>query len=139
MLYKVNIQKSIIFLYTSNAQVKSESKDTDTITFVVAVELLSRVWLFGTPGTVACQVPLSKRFLRQKHWSGLPCPSSGDLLDAGIKLNISCIGRQILYLWLRPQESPSIITKIKNLYINLKRTYKIHRIKTKNILKTKIK
>jgi len=32
--------------------------------------LSSRVQLFVTPWTVACQVPLSTGFLRQEHWSG---------------------------------------------------------------------
>ena len=32
----------------------------------------SRVWLFATLGTVAHQAPLSMRFSRQEHWSGLP-------------------------------------------------------------------
>ena len=36
-------------------------------------KLLSRVWLFVTPWSVARQAPLSMRFSRQKHWSGLPC------------------------------------------------------------------
>ena len=35
--------------------------------------------------TVACQVPLSLGFSRQEHWSGLPCPSPGDLPNPGIK------------------------------------------------------
>ena len=35
----------------------------------------SRVWLFVTPWTVACQAPLSMGFSRQEHWSGLPFPS----------------------------------------------------------------
>ena len=35
--------------------------------------------------TIACQAPLSMGFSRQEHWSGLPCPSPGDLLDPGIK------------------------------------------------------
>ena len=35
--------------------------------------------------TVACQVPLSMEFSRQKYWSGLPFPTPGDLLDSGIK------------------------------------------------------
>ena len=30
-------------------------------------------------------VPLSMGFSRQEHWSGLPCPSPGDLPDPGIK------------------------------------------------------
>ena len=29
----------------------------------------------ATPGTVACQAPLSMGFSRQKYWSGLPFPS----------------------------------------------------------------
>ena len=35
--------------------------------------------------TVACQGPLTVGFSRQKYWSGLPCPSAGDLLDPGIE------------------------------------------------------
>ena len=45
----------------------------------------SRVWLFGTLWTVACQVPLSMRFSRQEYWSDLPCPPPGDLPDPGIE------------------------------------------------------
>ena len=40
---------------------------------------LSCIQLFGTKWTVACQPPLSMRFSRQEHWSGLPCPPPGDL------------------------------------------------------------
>ena len=47
--------------------------------------LLSRVRLFANPWTVAHQAPLSVEFSRQEHWSGLPCPSAGDLPDPGIK------------------------------------------------------
>ena len=35
---------------------------------------LSRVWLFVTAWTVACQAPLSMGFPRHEYWSGLPCP-----------------------------------------------------------------
>ena len=42
------------------------------------VYVLSRVWLFATPGTVARQVPLSMGFPRREYWSGLPSPP-GDL------------------------------------------------------------
>ena len=38
-----------------------------------------------TPRTVAQQAALSMGFPRQKYWSGLLFPSSGDLLDPGIK------------------------------------------------------
>ena len=45
----------------------------------------SCVQLFATPWTVAHQAPLSVGFSRQEYWSGLPCPSPGDLSDPGIK------------------------------------------------------
>ena len=38
-----------------------------------------------TSRTVAHQLPLSMEFSRQVHWSGLPCPSPGDLPDPGIE------------------------------------------------------
>ena len=43
----------------------------------------SGVRLFLTPWTVARQSPLSMGFSRQEHWSGLPFPTPGDLLDLG--------------------------------------------------------
>ena len=46
--------------------------------------MLSRVWLFAIPGTVARQAPLSMGFPRQSYWSGVPCPPPGDLPDPGI-------------------------------------------------------
>ena len=45
----------------------------------------SRVWLFATSWTVACQAPLSMGFFRQEYWSGLPCPPPGDLPNLGIE------------------------------------------------------
>ena len=39
------------------------------------VKLLSRVWLFATPWTVAHQAPQAMEFSRQEYWSGLPFPS----------------------------------------------------------------
>ena len=47
--------------------------------------MLSNVRLFATPWTVACQAPLSMRFSKQEYWSGLPCPSPGDLPNPGIE------------------------------------------------------
>ena len=37
------------------------------------------------------QVPLFIGFSRQEYWSGLPCPPPGDLLDPGIRTQISCV------------------------------------------------
>ena len=41
--------------------------------------------LTHAPWTVACQAPLSMGFSRQEYWSGLSCPSPGDLPNPGIK------------------------------------------------------
>ena len=45
----------------------------------------SHVQVFTVPWTVALQAPLSMGFSRQECWSGLPCPSPGDLPDPGIE------------------------------------------------------
>ena len=49
--------------------------------------VLSRVWLFASPWTVACQAPLSIEFSRQEYWSGLSFSTPGCLPDQGIKLS----------------------------------------------------
>ena len=46
---------------------------------------VTRVPLFATPWTVACQVLLPMRFSRQEYWSELPLLSPGDLPDPGIE------------------------------------------------------
>ena len=46
---------------------------------------VSRVPLFATAWTVACQTPLSMEFSRQEYWSGLPCSSPGGLPDPGME------------------------------------------------------
>ena len=43
----------------------------------------SLVRLCASPWTVARQAPLSMRFSKQDHWSGLPFPSPGNLRDPG--------------------------------------------------------
>ena len=53
--------------------------------FNCEVKLLSCVWLFATPWTVACQAPPSMGFSRQEYWRGLPFPSPGDLPNPGIE------------------------------------------------------
>ena len=49
------------------------------------VLLLSCVWLFATPWTVACKAPLPMGFPRQEHWSGLPFLSPEDLPNPQVK------------------------------------------------------
>ena len=47
--------------------------------------MLSHVSHFATPQTVGCQASLSLGFSKQKYWSGLPCPPSGDLPNPKMK------------------------------------------------------
>ena len=51
----------------------------------MCTQLLIRVWLFATPGTVARQAILSKWLPSQEYWSGLPFPTLGDLPNPGIE------------------------------------------------------
>ena len=46
-------------------------------------EVAQSIQLLATPWTAAHQAPPSMGFPRQEHWSGLPCPSPGDLPDPG--------------------------------------------------------
>ena len=57
-----------------------QSDKTEQQTHIVYVnwKLLSHIWLFATPRTVACQAPMSLEFFRQGYWSGLPGPAPGD-------------------------------------------------------------
>ena len=52
---------------------------------LACVCMLSRVWLFVTPWTVAHQAPPSMGFSRQEYWSGLPLPPPGDLPIPGVE------------------------------------------------------
>ena len=65
----------------------------------VCAQLLSHVQLSATPGTVACQAPLSVEFSRQEYWSGLPFPPPGIFPtgDQTCIFSISCTGKRILY------------------------------------------
>ena len=51
----------------------------------LCVRVLSRVWLFAIPWTVALQVPLFVEFSQQEYWNGLPLPLPGDLPNPGIE------------------------------------------------------
>ena len=46
---------------------------------------LSRVCLFATPWTAACQAPPSLEFSRQEYWRGWPFPTPRELPHPGFK------------------------------------------------------
>ena len=84
---------------------KSENFTSDyfsslTITTITVLSHISRVQVFGTLWTVACQAPLSLGLSRQEYWSGLPRPPPGDgifLTQRTSMSFVSYIGRQVLY------------------------------------------
>ena len=64
--------------------------------------------LFAALWTEAHQTPLSMEFSRQEHWSGLPCPTPGDLptqeSNPHLLWLLTC--RQILYCWATREALP---------------------------------
>ena len=69
----------------------------------------SRVQLFATLWTIACQAPLSKGFSRQE-WSGLPCPPPGALSIQGSNLClIHLLHWQVGSLPLAPPGKPAVV------------------------------
>ena len=66
----------------------------------------SCVQLFSSLWTVASQAPLSMGFSRQEYWSGLPCPSPGDLPNPGIEPESPALQADCLHL--EPPGSPHL-------------------------------
>ena len=59
-------------------------------------KLLTCVWLFANPWTVACQAPLSTGYPGQEYWRGLPFSPLADLPHPGIEpRSLHC--RQLIY------------------------------------------
>ena len=70
--------------------------------------------------TVDCSPPGSSvhAVSRQEHWSGLSCPPPGHLLGNGTHVSdISCIGRQVLYLWCHLRSPKTSIYLNKKLIL----------------------
>ena len=94
--------------------------------WISSVQLLSRVWLFATPWTAACQASLSMGFSRQEYWSGVPLPSPFEELSSLILYNDNkpfsdwiavCDKMWVLYnqrwsaQWLDQEEAPKHFPK----------------------------
>ena len=72
---------------------------------LVSINRFSPVRLFKIPWTVARQAPLSMELDKywKKYWSGLPCPSPGDLPDPGIEPGSPALQADSL-----PSEPPAV-------------------------------
>ena len=80
----------------------------------------------STAWTVARQAPLSMGFSRQEYWSGLPCPSPGDLPHPGIEPR--CPALQADYLLTEPPRRPIYDTWCIS-YV-LRRVYKMYTLQS---------
>ena len=87
-----------------------------SLAIVHVCQSLGCVQPFATPWTVAHQAPLSMEFSRQEYWSGLPCPSPGDLPDPGIKPRFPA--SQADALPSEPPGKPLVVWPIKWGYYN---------------------
>ena len=68
--------------------------------------MLSHVWLFATPWTVARQAPLSMKISRQEYWNRLPFPPSRTFQGSNQRL-LCLLPWQVDSLPLAP---PGIVT-----------------------------
>ena len=79
----------------------------------VSLGVLSHVWLFLIPWTIALQAPLSMGFSRQEYKSGLPCPPPGGLLNPGIEPGSPAL--QADSLLSESPGKPKVKVKVKSL------------------------
>ena len=104
ILYQLSHRESLFTQCNGTMQKKNKNFCGVCDTFYLACKLshFSRVWLFVTLWTVACQPPLSMGFSRQECWSGWPSP--GDLSDPGIELRSPALQADSLptELWGKP-------------------------------------
>ena len=63
------------------------------------VKSLSRVWLFATWWTIACQALPSMGFSRQEYSSGLPFPSPGESSQPRDWTQVPCIAGWLFTAW----------------------------------------
>ena len=66
--------------------------------------------LYDPMDYIACQAPLSMGFYRQEYWSGLPCPSPGDLPNPGFKPRSPAL--QVDSLPPEPPGKPQLINTV---------------------------
>ena len=71
----------------------------DVACVCVHAQSLSRVRLFATVWTVACQAPLSMGFSRQEYWSGLSWPPPGNLPYPGIEPASPALTGEFFHHW----------------------------------------
>ena len=90
-------EKPFSFLLHCNLHCQDLQRELKLYELYWKCESLSRVWLFATPWTVACQALLSMKFFRQEYWSGQPFPSP----DVSLLMSDGMAGTSLVVQWLR--------------------------------------
>ena len=72
-------KRYIQFVIPGLGNITLYGKGRDPVKDLVCVCVLSHVWLFAAPWTVAHQAPLSMELSRQEYWNGLQLPIQGIL------------------------------------------------------------
>ena len=92
----------VYLILWSDCSILLSLKTLDSLSHCAALcmycaQLLSYVWLFATPRTVAHQAPLSMGFSRQGYWSGRPFPTLQEIFPTqGSKL---CLFFFFFFFW----------------------------------------
>ena len=97
--------------------------DIDIDVHACMLSCFSRVSLFATLRILPCQAPLSVEFSRQEYWSGLPCPSPGDLPNPRIEstsLTSSALGGRFFTHWATWEACWPCYVKINSFSITKK-------------------
>ena len=82
----------------------------------MTVCVLSRVGLFATQWTIACQATLSMEFSKQEYWSGVPLPSPGNVPNPGIpqiNLQIQCNIQKAIFILEKFQTNSKILMEMQ--------------------------
>ena len=113
----------IILIFTTY-KFSTRNKFSDFLSFhllyVCMLSHFSCVWLSATLWTVALQASLFVGFSRQEYWSGLPCPSPGNLPNPGLNSSLlSLLHWQAGFLPLVPSGKPKAqFTYLQNGHSN---------------------
>ena len=79
------ISPSLFLVYVLHLPSPLPAEAAPRISLEMSLWVISHVPLFLTPWTVALQTSLFMGFSSQDHWSELPFPPPGDLLDQQIE------------------------------------------------------
>ena len=99
-------------LYWMELDTKTQLSRTESEKWVL---VLSHIWFFVIPRSVAHQAPLSMEFSRQEYEGGLPFPSPGHLSNPGIQSKSLALQADSLL-----SEPPGTSCKICRVYCKLK-------------------